>query len=95
MINKQEVEHITNLARLKLSPEEIKKMEKELSAILQYFDSLKKVDVKEVEPTSQSVFLENIMREDVAKKQPIEKVNKLLKAVPEKEGRYVKVKSIL
>lgn len=95
MITKKEVEHIANLARLKLSPQEMKKMEKELSAILQYFDSLKKINVKEIKPTSQSIFLKNVMREDITKKQPAEKTNKLLKAMPEKKGRYVKVKSVL
>lgn len=95
MISKKEVEHIANLSRLSLSPQEIKKMEKDLSAILGYFDCLKKVDVKEIEPTSHSVLVENIMREDIVKEQSTEKANKLLKAVPEKEGRYVKVKSIL
>ena len=95
MINKKEVEYIANLARLHLSPQEMKKMEGELSDILNYFDSLKKINVEKIEPTSHSVFLENIMREDIAKKQSIDKVNKLLKAFPEKKDRYVKVKSIL
>lgn len=95
MISKKEVEHIANLSRLSLSSQEIKKMEKDLSAILGYFDSLKKVDIREIEPTSHPVLIENIMREDVVKEQSTEKANKLLKAVPKKEGRYVKVKSIL
>ena len=42
MISKEEVEHIAKLARLELAPVEIEKMQKDLSAILDYFNLLKK-----------------------------------------------------
>ena len=41
MISKEEVEHIAKLARLELTEKEIEKMQKDLSAILDYFDLLK------------------------------------------------------
>ena len=95
MITKKEVEHIAKLARLGLSPAEVKKMENELSAILDYFEKLKKIDVSKTQPFSNPHLLENVTREDQTKKQEIEKVNKLVKAIPEKEGRYAKVKAVL
>lgn len=42
MISKDEVIHIAKLARLQLTEKEITKMQKDLSAILDYFDLLKK-----------------------------------------------------
>ena len=52
MISEKEVKHIAKLARLSLNSREVKKIEKELSSILGYFDLLKKIDVKEVKPFS-------------------------------------------
>jgi len=95
MITKQEVQHIAKLARIAITKKEEEKFGREISSILDYFDSLKKVDVKKVKPSSYSFSVENVMREDLAKKQPEEKNDKLLKAMPEKKERYLKVKSVL
>lgn len=99
MISKQEVQHIAKLARLGLAEEEIKKFQKDLSSILDYFDSLKEVDVSKVQPTFHSAehFFERrlgIMRKDEAKSSLPETVNKLIEAAPQKEKRHVKVKNI-
>ena len=95
MISQKEVQHIAKLARLAITKKEEEKFGKELSSILDYFDLLKKIDVKKVKPTSHSFSIENVMREDLAKKQPKEKNDKLLNAMPEKKERYLKVKSVL
>lgn len=95
MISKQEVKHIAILARLGLTEKEIDKMEKELSSILAYVDKLKEVDVENVKPTSHPILVENVMREDKAKKEDLKRVSELFKAAPGKEKGYVKVKTIL
>ena len=64
MLTKDEVKHIAKLARLGLMEKEILKFQKELSSILGYIEKLKEVDISGVEPTSHSVLLENIMRQD-------------------------------
>ena len=66
MLAKDEVKHIAKLARLGLTEKEIKKYQKELSAILDYFEKLKKVDVAKIkiEPTSHPLAIENVMRKD-------------------------------
>ncbi len=94
MINKEEVKRIAKLARLGLSEKEMKKMEKELSSILEYFEKLKEVNVFEVEPTFHSVPIENVMREDkINKERKIERT-KLLYLAPDTKNGYLKVKSI-
>lgn len=99
MINKQDVQHIAKLARLGLTEDEIKKFQKDLSSILDYFKSLKEIDVSKIEPTFHPAehFFERkleIMRQDRAEPQPIKVVNKLVEAAPEKRKRHIKVKAI-
>lgn len=95
MISKEEVEHVAKLARLGLSEKEIERMQKELALILDYFDLLKGLDVSQVPPTSHSVLLENVMREDTVKEEEPETVNKMLEQAPVKEKGHLKVKGIL
>ncbi|OGZ17443.1 MAG: asparaginyl/glutamyl-tRNA amidotransferase subunit C [Candidatus Nealsonbacteria bacterium RBG_13_36_15] len=95
MISKKEVEHIAKLARLGVSQKEVNKFQKELSKILDYFKKLEEMDISDVEPTSHSVLLENIKREDKADPQEIETKKDLLEAVPKEKEGYIKVKSIL
>ena len=100
MIQKKDVQHIAKLARLGLTEKETKKFQKELSSILDYFVSLKGVDVSKVEPTfhpAEHFFKRKlgIMREDKAESQPVKVTNKLIEAAPEKKKRHIKVKAIL
>jgi aspartyl-tRNA(Asn)/glutamyl-tRNA(Gln) amidotransferase subunit C len=95
MIDKKEVKHIAKLARLGLSEKEIEKIQKELSPILDYFEQLKKVDVSNIEPTSHSVLLENIMRKDEETSEPGKDRAKLLQLAPETKKDHLKVKPIL
>lgn len=95
MINKQEVEHVAKLARLGLSEKEIEKMQAELALILDYFELLKEVDVSQVLPTSHSILLENVMREDTIKEEDPETINKMLEQAPVKEKGHIRVKGIL
>ena len=94
MIKKEEVKHIAKLARLGLSENEEKKMTKDLSLILDYFDKLKEVDVSNVDLTSQNTAIKNIKREDNSFGPFLEKSEELLKRAPDKKGRYVKVRAV-
>ncbi len=95
MISKEEVKHIAKLARLGLTEKETEKFQKELSSILDYFEKLKKLDVSGITPTSQSVFVENIMREDGAEDTRPEVINGMMEQAPETKDGYLKVKSII
>ncbi|HNP85720.1 MAG TPA: Asp-tRNA(Asn)/Glu-tRNA(Gln) amidotransferase subunit GatC [Kouleothrix sp.] len=59
-----EVEHVAHLARLRLSADELEKLQHELSHILDYIDMLKEVDVSSIAPTAQVTDLANVMRDD-------------------------------
>ena len=45
-LSKNEIQHIAKLARLELTEEELKKYGDQLSAVLNYIDQLKEVEVK-------------------------------------------------
>lgn len=99
MISKQEVEHIAKLARLGLSKQEVKKFEKELSSILDYFDTLEKVDTSNIKPTfhpNKDFFKKGLgaVREDQANPSSPEMANALVELAPQKQGRNIKVKAV-
>lgn len=60
----EEVEHVAELAKLELTPSELKKFQSQLSKVLDYVSQLSKVKTDVVEPTSQITDLENVFRDD-------------------------------
>jgi aspartyl-tRNA(Asn)/glutamyl-tRNA(Gln) amidotransferase subunit C len=64
VIDREQVLHVAKLARLKLSDEEVERMSKELSGILEHVEHISELDLEGVEPTSHVVELENVLRPD-------------------------------
>jgi aspartyl-tRNA(Asn)/glutamyl-tRNA(Gln) amidotransferase subunit C len=64
MIEREQVEHVARLARLKLSEAELERMAGELSGILDHVDRISELDLDDVEPTSHVIALENVLRPD-------------------------------
>ncbi len=93
MISKEEVRHIAGLARIGMDDQEIEKLAVELSAVLDWIDQLKEVDVEGVEPTAHITGMENRLREDKAGN--FEDKKMIVKLFPENKDGYGKVKSIL
>ena len=63
----EEVRKVALLARLELTDEEIERQGKNLNALLLQFEQLQELDVSGIEPTSHSVPVYNVMREDVVR----------------------------
>jgi aspartyl-tRNA(Asn)/glutamyl-tRNA(Gln) amidotransferase subunit C len=63
-LKKADVEHVAKLAKLSLTPAEIKKFRSQLSEVISYVEQLREVDTTSTEPTSQTTGLENVYRED-------------------------------
>ena len=87
------IERVAELARLHLKPEEKKKLEKDMSAILAYVQKLNALDTKNVEPTSHVLDMENVFRADEVK--PSDAADKALKHAPHADGRFFKVPKIV
>jgi aspartyl-tRNA(Asn)/glutamyl-tRNA(Gln) amidotransferase subunit C len=64
VIDREQVLHVARLARLELSEDEVEKMSRELSGILDHVDKIAELDLEGVEPTSHVVELENVLRPD-------------------------------
>ena len=92
MISEKEVKHIAKLARLELTDKEIKKMKKNLSAVLDYFDVLKSAPALPKQSSGETRKA-NVAREDEVKKDGV--ADKIIDASPNKKDRYIKVKNIL
>jgi aspartyl-tRNA(Asn)/glutamyl-tRNA(Gln) amidotransferase subunit C len=63
-LNKKDVIHVAKLSNLVLSDTEMKKFLPQLSKIVDFIGQLSEVNVKDVEPTSQTTGLTNVLRED-------------------------------
>lgn len=95
MISKEEVQRIAKLARLELSEQEIEKMQKDLSSILDYFNLLKKVNTqKGAEINAEKTRTRNELRKDEAIKKNENLAGDLVQAAPDKKDGYIKVKNI-
>jgi len=90
---KIDVEHIAKLARLGLPEKEKKLFAEQLSAILEYADILKKLDTKNVPPTSHAIPMKNVFRED--KVEACENPGDILANAPEEEGGMFRVPKII
>ena len=94
MISKEEVIHIAKLARLQLTEKEITKMQKDLSAILDYFDLLKKAPKLKTQRTLRGQTSQSLRADEIIEK-PASLANNLVQAAPDKKDGYVRVKAVL
>jgi aspartyl-tRNA(Asn)/glutamyl-tRNA(Gln) amidotransferase subunit C len=63
-IDAAQVEHIAALARLSVSPADVGRFQRELSAILEYFGQLSAVETSQVTPLSHPLPVRNVWAED-------------------------------
>lgn len=92
-ITSDQVAHVAKLARLAVTPDEVKLFAEQLSDILTYVEKLNQLDTSHIEPTSHVLPLSNVFREDeVRASLPIEKA---LFAAPEREGPFFRVPKII
>jgi aspartyl-tRNA(Asn)/glutamyl-tRNA(Gln) amidotransferase subunit C len=64
VIDREQVLHVARLARLRLAEDEIDKMSRELSTVLDHIEKISELDLDGVPPTSHVVQVENVLRPD-------------------------------
>ncbi len=64
-VTRTDIENLAKLARMRLNEEELAGLEKDLNAILAYFDQLKAVDVTGIKPMVHCVEGDNLLEDDV------------------------------
>ena len=92
-LSRSDVEHVAYLARLGLTDAELGTLEGQLNHILDQYAILARLDTDEIPPTAQTIELENILRDDVARESlPVDAV---LANAPERDGDFIVVPAIL
>lgn len=92
-ISKKEVEYIANLARLKLTQQEIENYTHQLNDILKYMEKLNELDTSEVKPLSHPVENSNVFRNDEIV--PSVSREDALKNAPDSTEEFFKVPKII
>ncbi|MDX1762764.1 MAG: Asp-tRNA(Asn)/Glu-tRNA(Gln) amidotransferase subunit GatC [bacterium] len=92
-INRNEVEHVAELARLRLTEDEVEQYTGQLDAILNYMEKLNTLDTTEVVPTAHVIEMGNVVRED--RVIPSLTVEQALANAPAKRRGFFQVPRIL
>ncbi len=100
MISKEEVQNLGTLARLKLTDAETATLQKDISAVLEYVETVSTVEIPQNDALRDkgNPLLRNIMREDIPRSADdtlAGKQNALLEALPKREGDYAVVRKII
>ena len=92
-VNRKDVEHIAELARLKFNKEELENFTNQLNEILTYVEKLNELDTENVEPLSHPVENNNVFRDDIVK--PSIQKNEALKNSPENDENFFRVPKVI
>jgi aspartyl-tRNA(Asn)/glutamyl-tRNA(Gln) amidotransferase subunit C len=93
-MTKDEILHLGTLSRIALSPTEVETLSTQIDAILQYVSTVKDiVSDKAPEPNVGARY--NVLRPDEITNKPGKYTERLLEALPQREGQYMLVKKIL
>lgn len=88
MTDRKMIEKVAEVAKIRLTNEEIVKFSKDMKEILETFDVLKHVNTDGVKPTFRPIEVKNTMRKDVVK--PGLSQKEALSNAKEKEKGYFK-----
>ena len=81
-VTKEQVQYIASLAKLKIDEKDLDAFTKEMEQIIEFADSLNKIDTEGIEPTAHIQGIENVLRAD---SEPVTfGTEKLLANAPEK-----------
>ena len=87
-----DVEHIAELAKLALTPDEIEQYRRQLSDILEHFETLKQVDTSSVPPTASVLPLRTVLRADQVR--PSLPTEDALANAPDRDEGYFRVRAV-
>ena len=92
-ITKDKVMTVANLARLDMDEDSIDRFAEQIGTILEYVDTLNRVDTHGVIPTSHAIYLTNAFREDI-EAEPFDREMSLANAPEKEEGNFIVPKVI-
>ncbi|MBN1633201.1 MAG: Asp-tRNA(Asn)/Glu-tRNA(Gln) amidotransferase subunit GatC [Ignavibacteria bacterium] len=92
-VSSEDVNKISKLAKLKFSEDEKKKLQNDMSRIIDYMDKINELDLSNVEPLENINETENVFRDD-KKKETISR-EEALKNAPSKTDIFFKVPKVI
>jgi aspartyl-tRNA(Asn)/glutamyl-tRNA(Gln) amidotransferase subunit C len=92
-VSPDEVRRLARLARLEFSDEEITRLQRELSRVLDYVDKLNEADTSGVPPMSHVLDLTNVVREDRLEARIGR--DEALRNAPDTDGTYFRVPKVI
>ncbi|MBU4450751.1 MAG: Asp-tRNA(Asn)/Glu-tRNA(Gln) amidotransferase subunit GatC [Actinobacteria bacterium] len=87
IISKEDVKHVAKLAELDFSDSEVEKITPQLDKILGHVANISKVDTAAISPTSHTLEIKNVFREDTVR-ESLSKKDALLNAPEEMNGGF-------
>lgn len=94
MISAEDIKHIAELSRLKLTAKEEKKYGEQIGSVLEYIEKLKEVNTKNINATASVSGLADVLRNDEVKNWDREEVEASLNQGEIEKGQ-IKVKRVL
>ena len=89
----KDVEHVAKLARLGMTDDEKNLFTEQLSRILEYAETINKLDTKNVSPTSHAIPMKNVFREDIAV--PFKDLKDIIRNAPSEASNMFSVPKIM
>jgi len=87
-IDRQLIEHVASLAKLKLTEKEIEEFMPQMKELLDHFSQIEQVNTDKVRPSFHPIELKNVFRED--KREPCLTPEKALSNTQHKRDNYFK-----
>jgi len=87
------VRHVAQLARLRISDEEVARFAEQLSSILTYVEQLNELDTRDVPPTAHPLPVTNVMRDDAVR--PCWEPDTALRNAPQSQDGFFRVPKVL
>ena len=91
-LTQDEVRHVAELAKLRLTDEEIQTYTEQLSAILEYAQRIQEIDTSSVPPTPYVLPLTNVMRQD--EPEPCLSNDSALANAPDSDHGFFRVRAV-
>ena len=87
-VEKELIQHVASLARLKLSDKEIDEFMPQMKELLEHFSQLNQINTEKVKPSFQPIELKNVTRDD--KKEQCMTNEQALSGTEHKKDNYFK-----
>jgi aspartyl-tRNA(Asn)/glutamyl-tRNA(Gln) amidotransferase subunit C len=88
-----DVEYVADLARIQLTPDEIKIFNSQLGLVLEHVAKLNEIDVSQVEPMAHSFPIYNVFREDEIR-ESLDRETALSNAPHQAQGLFIVTKVV-